>query len=244
MFLLIYVTNHHIPDNSELELLWGAKLAVLLSLCQTREGAKYVIQNNLFRAIEISGLFQTDPDLDIGMLNTRLLTPSMITFTYGNTNLCHPTDQSETLALEKLYSLLLRVTRIIGAAVLSRGAQSSATQGPARRFLSEHRMLIVHVLKKSAGIGSGVKGSQQLEENVEDLAEAFMILITATGFLEVGQDIHTVCTGYVESFYGGGGADIFTVRGGNPDSPWCNSACGRDGLVPLNAFGHEVYGMK
>lgn len=46
-------------------------------------------------------------------------------------------------------------------------------------------MLIVHVLKKSAGIGHGVKGSQQLEENVEDLAEAFMVLITATGFLEV-----------------------------------------------------------
>lgn len=89
------------------------------------------------------------------------------------------------MALEKLYSLLLRVTRIIGAAVLARGSQSSATQGPARRFLSEHRMLIVHVLKKSAGIGHGVKGSQQLEENVEDLAEAFMVLITATGFLEV-----------------------------------------------------------
>lgn len=48
-------------------------------------------------------------------------------------------------------------------------------------------MLIVHVLKKSAGISHGVKASQQLEENVEDLAEAFMVLITATGFLEVRQ---------------------------------------------------------
>lgn len=97
-----------------------------------------------------------------------------------------PTDHSDTLALEKLYSLLLRVARIIGAAVLARGAQSTATQGPARRFLTEHRMLIVHVLKKSAGIGlGGVKVSDHLDENLEDLAEAFMVLITATGFLEV-----------------------------------------------------------
>lgn len=64
----VELTIHNV-DNAEQELLWGAKLAVLLSLCQTREGAKHVIQNNLFRAVEISGLFQTDPDLDIGMLH-------------------------------------------------------------------------------------------------------------------------------------------------------------------------------
>lgn len=80
------------------------------------------------------------------------------------------------------------MTRIIGAAVLARGSKSTATQGPARRFLTENRMLIVHIFKKSAGIGHGVEASQQLEENVEDLAEAFMVLITATGFLEVSSD--------------------------------------------------------
>lgn len=68
----IYVADHWYTDNSDLELLWGAKLALLLSLCQTREGAKFVIQNNLFRVIELSGLFQTDPDLDIGMQDTIL----------------------------------------------------------------------------------------------------------------------------------------------------------------------------
>ncbi|CAN8096727.1 unnamed protein product [Discula destructiva] len=153
-------------DNSEQELLWGVKLALLLSLCETRDGAKYVIQNNLFRAVELSGVFQTDPDLDI--------------------------NQGETLALEKLYSLLLRVARIIGAAVLASGSQSTATQGPARRFLTEHRMLIVHVLKKSAGIGHGLKASLQLEESIEDLAEAFMVLITTTEFLEFEEEILTV----------------------------------------------------
>ena len=40
----------------------------------------------------------------------------------------------------------------------------------------------MHVLKRSAGIGSVARA---LEESVEELAEAFMVLITATGFLEV-----------------------------------------------------------
>lgn len=176
---------HPYPATAEQELFWGAQLAVLLSLCQTREGAKFVIQNNLFRTIEVSGLFQTDPDLDIGMY-----CPFYSPFDVKqdtSLNSLPATDQGETLALEKLYSLLLRVTRIIGAAVLARGSQSTTTQGPARRFLTDYRMLIVHVLKKSAGIGhnSGVKASVKLEENVEDLAEAFMVLITTTGFLEV-----------------------------------------------------------
>lgn len=73
------------------------------------------------------------------------------------------------------------MTRIIGAAVLSRGSHN-ALQG--RRFLTEHRMLIMHVLKRSAGIGGN--GDEKLEERIDELAEALMILITATGFLEVG----------------------------------------------------------
>lgn len=40
----------------------------------------------------------------------------------------------------------------------------------------------MHVLKRSAGIGS-MEG--ELEERVEELAEALMVLVTATGFLEV-----------------------------------------------------------
>jgi len=43
-----------------------AKLALLLQLSQTRDGAKYVLQANLFRAIELSGLFSADPELQIG----------------------------------------------------------------------------------------------------------------------------------------------------------------------------------
>jgi nuclear pore complex protein Nup205 len=76
----------------------------------------------------------------------------------------------------------VRVTRIIGAAIMSRGSHN-VLQG--RRFLTEHRMLVMHVLKRSAGISSG-RLSKDLEDRVEDLADAFMVLITATDFLEVG----------------------------------------------------------
>lgn len=156
-------------DNSDMELLWGARLALLQSLCQTRAGASHVIQNNLFRAVELSGLFAADPDLD-------LQGP-------GNPS-AHPRT------LERHYFLLVRVARLIGAAVLARGAQSNTALIPARRFLADHRTLVVQVLKKTAGVASPVglgAGSavQKIEEHVEDLAEAFMVLISATGFLEV-----------------------------------------------------------
>ncbi|KAI1143924.1 nucleoporin Nup186/Nup192/Nup205 [Hypoxylon sp. FL0543] len=133
-----------------------AKLALLLQLCQTRVGAKNVLHANLFRAIEQSGLFSVDPELQV--------------------------DTSDSRALERHYTLLVKVARIVGAAIVSRGSHN-VLQG--RRFLTEHRMLVMHVLKRSAGIGAGVgKTDALLSERVSELAEAFMVLITATGFLE------------------------------------------------------------
>ncbi|KAL2017025.1 hypothetical protein VTK56DRAFT_2669 [Thermocarpiscus australiensis] len=177
-----------------------AKLALLLQICQTRTGAKYVLQANLFRALELSGAFAADPELEVDARNVR--------------------------ALERLYALLVALARVVGAAVLARGAHN-VLQG--RRFLTQHRMLVVHTLKRSAGIGMvgsgglaglGVDGTASLgpaaaaaasrlvavpgaagaggdaaakaaaeaqaalEERIEELAEAFMLLITATGFLE------------------------------------------------------------
>ncbi|KAK0621490.1 nucleoporin Nup186/Nup192/Nup205 [Bombardia bombarda] len=170
----------------------GAKLALLLQLCQTRAGAKFVLQANLFRALELSGVFAADPELEIDARNTR--------------------------ALEKHYGLLVSLARIVGAAVLARGSHN-VVQG--RRFLTQNRTLVVHTLKRSAGIGTvgngggggggggggwyggSLGGSSRfgatgggggggddseaqlaLEERIEELAEAFMLLITATGFLE------------------------------------------------------------
>ncbi|KAI1504165.1 nucleoporin Nup186/Nup192/Nup205 [Biscogniauxia marginata] len=138
----------------------NAKLALLLQLCQTREGAKYVLHANLFRAIEQSGLFTVDPELQV--------------------------DSSDSQALEKHYALLVKVTRIIGVAVISRGSHN-VLQG--RRFLTEHRMLVMHVLKRSAGIGAGTgKLDLELTERISELAEAFMVIITASDFLEFESD--------------------------------------------------------
>ncbi|KAI1860218.1 hypothetical protein JX265_010142 [Neoarthrinium moseri] len=141
------------PDQLHYE---DAKLALLLQLCQTREGAKNVLHANLFRAIEVSGLFAADPELQVNSADLR--------------------------ALENHYTLLVKVSRIIGAAIVSRGSHN-VTQG--RRFLTEHRMLVMHVLKRSAGIGAGAGRMEAvLEDKIQDLAEAFMVIIMATGFLE------------------------------------------------------------
>ncbi|KAK9772534.1 putative Nucleoporin Nup186/Nup192/Nup205 [Seiridium cardinale] len=134
----------------------NAKLALLLQLCQTRDGAKNVLHANLFRSLETSGLFAADPELQV--------------------------NSSDFKALENHYALLVKVSRIIGAAIVSRGSHNVA-QG--RRFLTEHRMLVMHVLKRSAGIGaSGGKMEAVLDERIQDLAEAFMVIIMATEFLE------------------------------------------------------------
>jgi nuclear pore complex protein Nup205 len=151
---------------------YEARLALLQALSQTRDGAKHLLAGNVFRAIDLSGLFRADPELEV-----------------------NPAD-SEALALH--YALLVKVTRIIGAAIVSRGS-TNVLQG--RKFLIQHRMLITHTLKRSAGIGASAGGGLQggraqdghrsvvigkeLDERIEELAEAFMVLITATGFLEV-----------------------------------------------------------
>ncbi|OLN81622.1 Nucleoporin NUP192 [Colletotrichum chlorophyti] len=146
--------------NSAQETYLSTKFALLLQLSQTKPGAKYVLHANLFRTIEASGLFAADPELQI--------------------------DPTNAQALEKHYELLAKVVRIVGAAIVSRGS-SNVLQG--RRFLTEHRMLVTHTLKRSAGIGAVEGEDGVLEERIEELAEGFMILIAATGFLEFENEV-------------------------------------------------------
>ena len=133
----------------------NARLALLQQLAQTRAGAKHILHANLLRALETSGLFAADPELQVQPGNPR--------------------------ALEQHYDLLAKAVRVIGAAIVSRGSQN-AVQG--RKFLTDHRMLVAHALKRSAGIGTGVE-DPRLEAKVEDLADALVVVIAATGFLEV-----------------------------------------------------------
>jgi nuclear pore complex protein Nup205 len=116
-----------------------------------------VLHANIFRVVEQSGLFEVDPELQV--------------------------EPSDAKALEAHYLLLVKVAQIISVAIVSRGSHN-ILQG--RRFLADHRMLVTHVLKRSAGIGAGAgRTAPTLTTLIDDLAEAFMIMITATGFLEV-----------------------------------------------------------
>ncbi|KAF7545027.1 hypothetical protein G7Z17_g9488 [Cylindrodendrum hubeiense] len=137
----------------------NARLALLLELSQTRTGAKYLLHSNLFRALDLSGLFAADPELQTNGSNPR--------------------------ALEQHYDLLAQMVRIVGAALVSRGSHN-VVQG--RRFLTDHRMLVTHTLKRSAGIGSGT-ANDDLDLRVEELAEGLMVIIAATGFLEFENDV-------------------------------------------------------
>ncbi|KAB5557905.1 nucleoporin Nup186/Nup192/Nup205 [Coniochaeta sp. 2T2.1] len=151
----------HSGGDAPQEFYISSKLSLLLHLSQTKSGAQYVLHANLLRVLETSGLFAADPDLEI--------------------------DASDPASLEKHYGLLVRVTRIVAAAVMRQGS-ANILQG--RRFLTQSRGLVVHVLKRSVGIGGrgpnavGGKAQLALEERIEELAEAFMVLIMATDFLD------------------------------------------------------------
>ncbi len=149
-----------------------ARLALLLQISQTRLGAVAVLNSGLLHSVKVSGLFATDPDLGVGELPlTNVPLPSLT-----------PPDIEGPNAITKHYRLLAAVMRVICAAVLSRGSQNQQTLEQGRRFLSENRLSILAVLKKSAGLGntSGIS-----EQSIEELAETFMLLMSVTGFLDV-----------------------------------------------------------
>ncbi|TVY93840.1 Nucleoporin [Lachnellula willkommii] len=137
----------------------NAKLALLLQIAQTRFGAATVLNAGLFHAIKESGLFVVDPDLGV--------------------------DIEGSDVVSKHYSLLAAIMRVICAALLSRGAQNEQSLEQGRRFLTENRLPILAVLKKSAGLVAGVVVSEQ----IEDLAESFILLVTFTGFLEFEEKV-------------------------------------------------------
>jgi nuclear pore complex protein Nup205 len=77
--------------------------------------------------------------------------------------------------------------RVICAAVLSRGSQNQQTLEQGRKFLSENRLSILAVLKKSAGLGNTSGMSQQ---SIDDLADSFTLLMSVTEFLEFEEQMH------------------------------------------------------
>ncbi|KAF8854844.1 hypothetical protein BDZ45DRAFT_627138 [Acephala macrosclerotiorum] len=131
-----------------------ARLSLLLSLSQTRPGAATVLNAGLFHLVKLSGLFRIDADLGV--------------------------DIQGPGAVTKHYNLLTAVMRIICATVLSRGSQNQQTLDQGRKFLSDNRLTILAILKKSAGLGLNSKP----DESIQDLADIFMLLMSVTGFVE------------------------------------------------------------
>ncbi|PHH59733.1 hypothetical protein CDD81_2627 [Ophiocordyceps australis] len=152
---------HHVftSGNANQQHYQDARLALLLQIAESRTGAKYLVYANVFRTLETSGLFSADPELQ--------------------------SDVEDPRVLEQHYNLLAKVARVIGAAVLSRGSHN-ANQG--RKFLTDHRMLVTHTLKRSAGIGHVETNGMALEEHIGELADAFMVIIIATGFVKYEVD--------------------------------------------------------
>lgn len=158
-----------------------ARLALLLSFSQTRFGAAAVLNAGLFHVVGASGLFAIDPDLGVGAF--RLLE------TYVPTLICLDIDGPGSMG--KHYTLLAAVMRLLCAAVLSRGSQNQQTIDQGVRFLSENRLSVLSVLKKSAGLGDGLGVPGAADQAIDELAETYMILISVTKFMEVSvtQDV-------------------------------------------------------
>ncbi len=151
-----------------------ARLALLLHISQTRFGATAILNAGLFHSIQASCLFATDPDLGVGIyfLSQLFCRVSLIEL-----------DIEGPGAIVKHYNLLAAVMRIICACILSRGIQNQQSLEQGRKFLTENRLSILAVLKKSAGLGA-TGGISEL--SIDELADSFMLLISFTGFLDVG----------------------------------------------------------
>ena len=146
---------------------------MLLSISQTRAGAIHIANAGIFQAVRASGLFSVDPDIGIGeciRTSTRSIVLTVV-------------DIDNPEALDKYYSLILSITRVISAVVLSRGPQNEQTLDQARSFLIENRPLVVAIFKLQAKVGAVTFESMGV--NVDEISELFVLLLTVTEFLDV-----------------------------------------------------------
>ncbi len=153
---------------------YESKLSLLITISQSRVGAVHVMNCGIFSAVRASGLFSVDPDIGIGEFCKN---DSRCELT------CVEIDNPE--ALSKYYRLLLSLTRVITAIVLSRGPQNEQTIDSAREFLVENRPLVVSMFKRQARIGGVTFDNEGVD--IEDLVELLVLLIAMTKFLDVSQ---------------------------------------------------------
>ena len=110
---------------------------------------------------------------------------------HSDTSILTNSEIDNPEALSKYYRLLLSITRVVTAVVVSRGLQNEQTVESAKVFLTENRPLVVSVFKRQAKIGGVSFDDAGID--IEDLVELFMLLITMTGFLDVGYATSAYC---------------------------------------------------
>lgn len=130
--------------------------------------------------------------MDLGCFPLILILELVSVAVHSNTSVLTNSEIDNPEALSKYYRLLLSITRVITAVVLSRGPQNVQTIESAKAFLTENRPLVVSVFKRQAKIG-GVS-FDDAGVDIEDLVELFMFLITMTGFLDVGYATSAHCS--------------------------------------------------
>ncbi|KAJ5832576.1 hypothetical protein N7474_000887 [Penicillium riverlandense] len=142
-------------DTSVLLAYYESLLSLLQQLSCTKSGAVHVLKSGLFEAVRDSQLFAADPDIGIDIDNPD--------------------------ALRKYYDLLLSVIRVIVSAVFSRGIHNEQIKEQTRTFMAENRPCMVGIFKRFARIGD-TKADHH--EALCELVKAFMVLVTATDFLD------------------------------------------------------------
>lgn len=86
-------------------------------------------------------------------------------------------------ALRKFFDLMLNVLRVVNSVVLSRGPQNEQCRQQARDFIADNRASIVAVFKRSARRGG--PDEQATGDELEDLVDNLILLISVTDFVEV-----------------------------------------------------------
>ncbi|CAK97226.1 uncharacterized protein An14g06530 [Aspergillus niger] len=137
--LPIELRNAQASDTPLLLSYYQSLLSLLQELCQTKNGATYVLKTGLFQAVRDSQLFAADPDLGIDIDNPD--------------------------ALRKYYDLLDSVLRVVVAAVFSRGLHNEQMLEQTRVFLAENRQSMVGIFKRFAKLGVRRSGSKRADGN-------------------------------------------------------------------------------
>ena len=86
-------------------------------------------------------------------------------------------------ALQKYYSLLSAVLKLLASTFINRGIQNNNVQSQMRQLLSDYRHNIVGMFKRYAVIGNAAAADPP--EGLKDIIRSYTALLSMTDFIEV-----------------------------------------------------------